>query len=63
MVTVLTPHTLFKASFHTEISVLEIYPLLNPNVLYDISPPPFGVQLLICDELIEVMSPSSLLFM
>lgn len=60
MVTVLAPHTVFEASFYTEISALQIYPLLNPAVLHNISPSPFDVPLVICDEPIEVMFPSSL---
>lgn len=56
MVAVLTPDALFKASFYTEISAREIHPLPSPALLQNISPSPFGVQLLICDELTEFKS-------
>lgn len=44
MLMVLTPHTLFEASFYTETSPLQID--LTPAVLCNISPCPFGVWLL-----------------
>lgn len=56
MVMGLTPHTLLGPSFYNEISAAEI-DLLNPAVLYNISPSPFGIQLLVFDKPIEVQSP------